>query len=254
MPMADSQPPESPSIVVEDLAVTYRVYEDRQPQLRKLMTRDFRSRRFREVQAVRGISCTAYAGEAIGIVGVNGSGKSTFLRAVAGLLPAVRGAVYARTNPVLLGVGAALQADLSGRRNIVIGGTALGMSRETVEERAESIIQFAGLEDFIDMPFRAYSSGMKARLQFAIATAVQPEILLIDEALAVGDQQFQQRSQERLHELLGQASTVFIVSHSLKSLRELCSRALWIDQGVLLMDGEAEEVIAKYESDSRPMR
>lgn len=250
MRMAEDSALKGLSILVEDLAVTYRVYEDRQPQIRKLVTGDFRARQFREVEAVRSISCTAHAGEAIGVIGMNGSGKTTFLRALAGLLPVVRGAVYARSNPVLLGVGAALQADLSGRRNIVLGGTALGMSREEIEERSESIIQFSGLRDFIDMPFRAYSSGMKSRLQFAIATAVQPEILLIDEALAVGDQDFQRRSQDRLHELLERASTVFIVSHSLQALRELCSRVLWIDEGVLVMDGPADEVIAKYKDDS----
>lgn len=248
--MAEARLSGAPSILVEDLAVTYRIYEDRQPQLRKLMTRNFRSRQFREVPAVRGISCSASPGEAIGIVGVNGSGKSTFLRAVAGLLPAARGAVYATSNPVLLGVSAALQADLSGRRNIVIGGTALGMSRQEVEERADAIIDFAGLRDFIDMPFRAYSSGMKARLQFAIATAVRPEILLIDEALSVGDQEFQERSQERIYELLEHASTVFVVSHNLRALQDLCSRVLWIERGLLQLDGRADEVIEKYEVES----
>lgn len=249
--MGDGPAVENPAVVVENLVVTYRIFEDRQPQLRKLVAHGLQRRRYREVEAIRGITCNAYTGEAIGIVGVNGSGKSTFLKAIAGLLPIVEGAVYARSRPVLLGVGAALQADLSGRRNILMGGTALGLSRQEIEARMGEIVEFAGLEDFIDMPFRAYSSGMKARLQFSIATAVEPQILLIDEALAVGDRDFQRRSKRRIEELVDAAGTVMIVSHSLESLRGLTSRAMWIHEGKLRMDGKSEEVIDAYESGLR---
>jgi teichoic acid transport system ATP-binding protein len=238
---------ETPSVVVDSLDVYYHIFADSQPKLRKLFVGDFRQREYRTVEAVKGVSFVTYPGEAIGLVGHNGSGKSTMLRALAGLLPPTKGAVYARSLPVLLGVGAALQADISGRRNIVIGGTALGVSRAELAEREQDIIAFAGLEEFIDLPLRAYSSGMKARLQFAIATAKTPEILMVDEALAVGDERFRRRSNGRIREMMEEAGTVFLVSHSMGSIRDICTRVLWLDHGRLLADGDPEEVVAAYE-------
>jgi teichoic acid transport system ATP-binding protein len=152
---------------------------------------------------------------------------------------------------VLLGVGAALNPELSGRRNVYLGGTALGLRRREVDELLDSIVGFAGLREFIDMPIRAYSSGMQARLQFAIATSVRPDILLIDEALAVGDEGFQHRSRERVEELVASAGTVFLVSHSLQSVVEMCQRAVWLDAGQVRMDGPVEEVVKAYRADTK---
>ena len=235
------------SVVADGLHLTYEIYTDAQrPTLRRFVSRRFRGRPAREVQAVRGVSFRAQRGEAIGLIGRNGSGKSTLLRVIAGLLPATAGAVWASSDPVLLGVGAALHPELSGRRNVFLGGTALGVPREELERRYDAIVEFAGLEDFIDMPMRAYSSGMQARLQFAVATVVTPDILMIDEALAVGDQEFRRKSEQRIREMTEEAGTVFLVSHSMRSVRETCTRALWLDKGRLVADGEAGEVIDRY--------
>lgn len=238
-------------VVIDDLYVTYRVYEERRTRMREVVARGFKSRAYREIQAVRGVSLTAYAGEAVGVIGRNGSGKSTLLRAAAGLLPATRGAVYARYQPSLLGVGAALNASLSGRRNIILGGLALGLSLAEIEEQVDSIVEFADLADFIDLPLKAYSTGMRARLHFAIATAVKPEILLIDEALAVGDQDFKERSWTKIRELQAAAGTIFLVTHSLGEIKNMCQRAIWLDGGRVVEEGPAQKVVAAYQSTKR---
>lgn len=234
------------TVLARDLHVHYRVYADRRPSLREVMARRGRRPSYQEVRAVQGVDLTAHEGESIGLIGRNGSGKSTLLQAVAGLLPASRGQVYARSQPSLLGVSAALQKSVSGRRNIILGGLALGMSREDIEEQMDDIIEWTGLEEFIDLPLRTYSSGMRARLHFAISTAVEPEILLIDEALSVGDEVFKERSKERIGELLDNAGTVFICSHSMGTIRDMCSRVVWLEGGRIEMDGEPRQVISAY--------
>jgi teichoic acid transport system ATP-binding protein len=239
---------EDPTVIADQLEVTYRVYADTQPKLRKLFVGDRTQRRYRDVEAVKQVSFVARPGEAIGIIGHNGSGKSTLLRAIAGLVPSTGGAVYASSIPVLLGVAAALEGDISGRRNIFLGGTALGMTREELEARMAAIIEFAGLEDFIDLPLRTYSSGMRSRLQFSIATAVTPEILMVDEALSTGDGEFKDRSDARIREMITEAGTVFLVSHSLKSITDVCTRTLWLDHGELIADGDPEAVVAAYQA------
>lgn len=188
----------------------------------------------------------ASRGEAIGLIGRNGSGKSTLMQAMAGLLPVTQGAVYASSQPALLGVGAALQPNNSGRRNILLGGLALGLTKAEVEERTDEIIEFAGLEEFIDLPLKTYSSGMKARLLFSISTSARPEILLIDEALAVGDEVFRKRSQKRIDELIQRAGTIFIVSHSLEEIVRNCTRALWLEKGNVRIDGTPKDVVNAY--------
>lgn len=237
----------NPMAIIDDVHVTYRVYEDVKPTLRKMLARRFRPRPYRAIEAVRGVSITAYPGEAIAVLGRNGSGKSTLLRCLAGLLPPTKGAVYARSTPVLLGVDAVLNAELSGRRNILLGGTALGMTRKELEQRVPEVVEFSGLDQFIDMPMRAYSSGMKARLQFAIASMVEPDILLIDEALAVGDAEFHRKSERRIQELIAGAGTVFIVTHSLSIVRDVCTRAIWLDQGRIQREGDPSDVVDAYE-------
>lgn len=234
------------TMLLRDVDVTYRVYEDRRPQIKELFSKGFRNREFREIHAVRNLSLEAREGEAVGLVGRNGSGKSTLLQAMAGLLPVDNGEVYARSQPTLLGVGAALNSGVSGRRNIELGLLALGVPGEEIKERLPGIITFAGLSDYIDLPLKAYSAGMKARLHFAIATAVEPEILLIDEALAVGDRGFQKKSERRIKELVAGAGTVFVVSHSEKAIRDICTRAIWIDQGEKQMEGAVDEVLDAY--------
>lgn len=245
---------DGPAMVVDDVSVTYRIYAESRPTLRRLVVRGQSQSRFREVEAVQHASFVVQPGESVGLIGRNGSGKSTLLRAMAGLLPATDGRIWARSTPILLGVQAALNAQLSARRNIYLGATALGMTIREVDDRADDILEFAGVEDFQDLPLRAFSSGMKARLQFAIATAVTPDILMIDEALAVGDEEFKEKSNDRLREIMDDAGTLFVVAHAMPTIKELCSRVLWIDEGVIRGDGPPKEVIPAYRAFWRARR
>ena len=242
----------SPSLIVDELHVKYRTYGGRRrPHSGK--GQDWTRSVSRHVgavdvvHAVRGVSFVAQHGESIGVIGHNGSGKSTLLRTLAGLVPPSSGAVYADSTPTLLGVGGALMKDLSGERNIVLGGLALGLSPAEVDERFDDIVDFAGIGDFVQLPMKAYSSGMSARLRFAISTAARPDILMIDETLATGDADFKRRSRNRIGEIVSAAGTVFLVSHSMTMIRRSCSRVLWMDGGCLRMDGPADQVIAAYE-------
>jgi len=241
-----------PVVIVDDLHVKYRVYSSG-----KAIKRNTRgvlkapSRGIRVVHALKGVSFVAYENESIGVIGSNGSGKSTLMRAVTGLTPPESGAVYAASRPNLLGVGAALIPDLSGDRNIILGGLALGLSRKEIEDLHDPIVNFAELQDFIDLPMRTYSSGMQARLKFAIATIKHHEILIVDEALSVGDRRFRERSENRIREIRDNAGTVFLVSHSMTSIRDTCSRTIWLNKGDLIMDGPTNEVVSAYEDSRR---
>ena len=244
----------APTVVVDGLHVVYRVYgtgsgRGNAASVFRRVLKGEKSPNLREVHAVRGISFTAHKGEAVGIIGRNGSGKSTLLRAIAGLLPPEKGAVYTDGQPSLLGVNAALMNDLTGERNVTLGCLAMGMSPQQAKDAYDGIVDFAGIGDFISLPMRTYSSGMAARLRFAIAAAKDHNVLMIDEALSTGDQNFQRKSEKRITELREQAGTVFLVSHSLTTVTDTCSRALWIDKGLLRMDGPAEEVVEAYKAD-----
>jgi teichoic acid transport system ATP-binding protein len=243
-----------PVMILEDVNVVYRVFEDRQLPLRERVATGRLRRTHREVHAVRGVDLTLYEGDALGIVGANGSGKSTLMAAMTGLLPIERGSILVRSRPTLLGVGAALRQGLSGRRNIALGCLAAGMSSKEVNQRMDDIIEFSGLEEFIDMPMKAYSSGMRARLTFSIATARTPDILLIDEALAVGDERFRRRSNERVAEVRAAAGAVVLVSHNLNEIRNSCNRAIWLDGGILRADGDVDDVVDQYVKDQSPTR
>ncbi|MFD6426950.1 ABC transporter ATP-binding protein [Streptomyces sp. NPDC060198] len=253
--MADTTAEREPTVVVDDVHITYKVNGAKGGRgsatsaLSRIITRR-QSPGVREVHAVKGVSFAAYKGEAIGLIGSNGSGKSTLLKAIAGLLPATKGKVHTQGQPSLLGVNAALMSDLTGERNVVLGGLAMGMSRQEIRERYDSIVSFSGINekgDFITLPMRTYSSGMGARLRFSIAAAKSHDVLLIDEALSTGDAKFQNRSKDRIKELRQEAGTVFLVSHSNKSILETCDRAIWLEAGVLRMDGPAKDVVAAYE-------
>jgi teichoic acid transport system ATP-binding protein len=234
------------TLLVDNVHVTYRVFEERRPKLKDLATNKFRRAGYREIYAVRGVSFAAHEGEVIGVIGGNGAGKSTLFRAIAGLIPPTEGTVYARGQPSLLGVGAALQPSVSGRRNIELGVLALGLSRRELQTKMDDIIAFAGLQDHIDLPLRTYSTGMRARLHFAIATSIEPELLLIDEALSVGDAVFKRRSRKRIEEMRENAGTVMIVSHSLNSIERMCNRVIWFEQGEVVQDGPTEAVLEAY--------
>ncbi|HJC70786.1 ABC transporter ATP-binding protein [Brachybacterium sp. EE-P12] len=243
------------SLLVNDLHVSYRVFGAKKVGhgpardwglLDRLVRRGAKQPAIREVKAVRGITFAANHGEAIGIIGVNGSGKSTLLRAIAGLIPPVSGTVHVAGNPALLGVNAVLMKNLSGARNIMIGALALGLSRNEVKERFDDIVEFAEIGEFVNLPMKSYSSGMGARLRFAISASAVPDILMIDEALSTGDAGFRAKSKAKMDEIRESAGTVFLVSHSLATIQSMCTRVLWIHEGKLVMDGEPREVCGSY--------
>ncbi|WP_457031106.1 ABC transporter ATP-binding protein [Kitasatospora sp. P5_F3] len=254
--MTNTQDARVPTVVVDDVHIVYKVHGagsgkgSATSALSRIISRK-RSPAIREVHAVRGISFTSYRGEAVGLIGSNGSGKSTMLAAIAGLLPTERGAIYTNGQPSLLGVNAALMNDLTGDRNVILGCLAMGMSPAEVKARYQDIVDFSGINekgDFISLPMRTYSSGMAARLRFSIAAAKTHDVLLIDEALATGDQKFQRRSEDRIRELRKEAGTVFLVSHNNNSIRDTCERTIWIEKGELVMDGSTEDVMKEYEN------
>ena len=230
-------------VIVDDLHVVYRVYGaggDRgtaATALLRMMRRQTRPS-IREVHAIRGVSFVAYRGDAVGVIGRNGSGKSTLLRAIAGLLPAEHGAVYTDGHGALLGVNAALLDDLTGEKNVILGCLAMGMNRQEIKERYQQIVNFSGVGDFINLPMKAYSTGMGSRLRFAIASAKSHDILLIDEALATGDAEFRQKSHRRIDELRQEAGTVFLVAHNLNEIEENCNRVIWLEKGKIVRAGE----------------
>jgi len=244
MPAADS---ERPSLVVDDVHIYYRTYGGRRinPES-KLSGLRRHVGSVDLVKAVRGVSFVASHGESIGIIGHNGSGKSTLLRAIAGSLPATHGSIWTDGTASLLGVNAALMKDLSGERNVVLGGLALGLTPAQVKQQYDEIVDLAGIGEFMHLPMRAYSSGMSARLRFAISTASRPDILLIDEALSTGDADFRQRSQERVDEIIEHAGTVLLVSHSMSTIRSMCDRVIWIHKGLVERDGPTDDVLDEY--------
>ncbi|MFT4122890.1 MAG: ABC transporter ATP-binding protein [Microbacteriaceae bacterium] len=244
--MTDSTTPGAPTVVVDGLHVKYRVFSSGKTAGRRLTQRFGRAGGIREVHALKGVSFVVREGESIGVIGHNGSGKSTLLRSIAGLQQPTEGTVYAAAQPALLGVNAALLNNLSGDKNVRLGSLALGAQPADLDARAEEIIDFAGLEEFRDLPMRTYSSGMAARLRFSIAISKAQQILLIDEALAVGDKAFRKRSEQRIRDMRSAAGTVFLVSHSISSIVDTCTRVLWIDHGELRMDGEPQAVCDAY--------
>ena len=237
-----------PAVQVSGLSVTYRTTFEARPTLRSALLRLGRRQRVvREIQAVRDVSFEVPRGSVLGVIGANGAGKSTLMRTVAGILPPTQGRieVHGRVS-TLLALGVGFNKDLSGRENVVLGGLAAGLRRDQLAEKYDEISEFAELDDFMDMPMRTYSSGMYGRLAFSVAVNMDPDILLVDEALSVGDARFKRKSLDKMHELCARAGTILIVSHALGSIRELCDRVLWMHKGRLVMCDEPETVIRAY--------
>lgn len=202
---------------------------------------------YTEFKALDNVSFCISRGEVVGLVGLNGSGKSTMLKIIAGVMKPTSGSVSVTGSVApLIEVGAGFNGDLSGRENIFLNGYLLGFSKEYINEHLEEIIDFSELGEFIDVPLKNYSSGMKARLGFSIATTVKPQILIVDEVLAVGDYKFQEKCQQRISDMMTNNTTVLFVSHSINQVRKLCSRCIWLEKGRLLMDGPSDEVCDAY--------
>lgn len=247
--MADFEP-QAPNIVADNVQVRYTVNTNDPSQrtrgLQRVTSMVSGRHGSATVRALRGVNLVAREGEMIGIVGANGSGKSTFLRNIAGVEQPDRGRILVRYQPLLLGVSAALQPALSGGENVRLGCLAMGLTPEEAAEAFDYVVELSALGVAIHRPMGTYSSGMAARLRFAIALAARPKILLIDEALSTGDATFAERSERAMDELLAEAGTVLLVNHAAKVIQELCTRAVWMHQGEILMDGPAEAVAEKY--------
>lgn len=197
--------------------------------------------------ALKDVSFEVCKGEVIGIIGRNGSGKSTLLKIISGLFRPTEGTVKVNGRIVpMLELGSGFDPELTGRENVFLNGAILGYSEEFLLARFDDILAFSELGDFIDMPLKTYSSGMMMRLAFSVATIVEPEVLIVDEILAVGDEAFQRKSKAKMLELMSGGTTVLYVSHSLDQVREICNRVIWLDHGKIVMQGEAKEVCDAY--------
>jgi ABC-2 type transport system ATP-binding protein len=224
---------------------SYRIYHQRSHTLKEKVLS--RRNMYEDFWALKGVDLDVVEGTTLGIIGANGSGKSTLLKTMARILEPNRGSITVNgTVSPLLELGTGFHPELTGRENVFLACSLLGQHRRDVEKRYDEIRGFAGIENFMDIPVKNYSSGMYARLAFAVAISVEPEILIVDEVLSVGDEGFQVRCYQRLAELRAEGRTVVLVSHSLPTVRALCSRAVWVDHGVVQDEGDASDVVASY--------
>lgn len=235
------------AITVKDLVVRYRKLNKFSIK-KQLLKKHYKDKGPKTFEAIKGISFEVPKGEILGIIGKNGSGKSTLLRTLAGIFSADEGTVDMHGyNVSLLSIGVGFQKELSGRENIYLSGMLLGFSEEEIKQKAEEIIEFSELGDFIDMPVQTYSSGMHSKLAFSITAILETDIMLVDEVLSVGDERFKKKSYAKMQSLISNKDrTVVIVSHSLGSLEKLCTSVLWLHEGKIKMVGDPKEVIKKY--------
>lgn len=215
----------------------------------KLMKRELM---FQEFLAVKDVSFQVCKGEAWGLIGSNGSGKSTMLKAISGIMKPYQGKITVNgTVAPLIELGAGFDSECTARENIYLNGCVLGYSEKFIREHFDEIVEFAEIGQFLDSPIKNYSSGMKARLGFSVATMVKPDILIVDEVLAVGDYKFQQKCMKRMQELLAGGTTLLFVSHNTNQVRNLCDHAVWLDHGVARMAGEVDPVCDAYMEEMR---
>jgi len=238
------------AVSVENVWKYFRLYHEKNQYLKSTLLRGRRAR-YDEFWALKGVDFEIPFGSTFGIIGSNGSGKSTLLKCLAGILSPDKGSVSCNGRmAALLELGAGFHPDLSGRENIYLNGAILGMTRSEIDRKLEEIIDFSGLEKFVDTPVKNYSSGMVVRLGFAVATNVDPEILIIDEVLAVGDESFQHRCHEKIESFRQEGRTIILVSHGLMQVAQLCSTVAWLEKGVIQEIGPSYEVIGKYAGQS----
>ncbi|MEQ1787744.1 MAG: ABC transporter ATP-binding protein [Acidimicrobiales bacterium] len=235
------------AITVTDVAKSFRLVHERNATLKATVFNGFHRTRFEEFWALDGVDLEVPEGSTYGLIGHNGSGKSTLLKCMARIYRPTRGRIdtVGRVS-ALLELGAGFHPELSGRENVFLNGSILGMSRREILSRFDSIVEFAGLEKFIDTPVKNYSSGMFVRLGFSVAITIEPDILLVDEVLAVGDESFQRRCLDKFAALRDAGHTVVVVSHGLESMRNLCDRVAWLDHGKILGEGQPGQVVEAY--------
>jgi len=240
----------SSAVSVQDVSKRFKLYADRRTNLKEAVTQRRRKTRYEDFWAVRDVSLEIPAGSTYGLIGHNGSGKSTLLKLIAGIHRPTSGSITANGRlSALLELGAGFHPELSGRDNVYLNGAILGMSRKRVDAALEEIIDFSGLGQFIDVPVKVYSSGMYVRLGFSIAVTLDPEILVIDEIIAVGDEEFQRRCFDHLHHLRRRGSTIIFVTHSMALVQQLCDRVAWLEHGNLRAEGDAVDLVSAYMSE-----
>jgi ABC-type polysaccharide/polyol phosphate transport system ATPase subunit len=237
------------AIEVQDVWKKFRLYHERNQSLKAIVVRGRRAR-YNEFDALKGVTLQVPEGQTFGLIGENGSGKSTLLKCIARILEPDRGSIHSRGKiSALLELGAGFHPELSGQENIFLNGAILGVPKKVLASRLDDIVGFAGLEDFIDIPVKNYSSGMYVRLGFSVAINVDPDILLVDEVLAVGDEQFQRKCSEKFAELKEKGKTIVVVSHALGAMRSLCDNLALLEHGNLVKVGSAAEVVDQYLGD-----
>lgn len=236
-------------IEVKDVSMRFRMANDRINSLKEYAVQLLRGKvEYNEFEALKNVSFDVKRGEVVGLIGHNGAGKSTILKVISGILKPSEGSVTVRGNIApMLELGSGFDFDMTGRENIFLNGAILGYSEAFLNSKYDEIVAFSEIGQFIDVPLRNYSSGMIARLAFSVATVVVPEVLIVDETLSVGDAAFQKKSYKRMMELMHGGTTVLFVSHSLREIRDMCSRVVWLDHGEMKMFGATEEVCDAYE-------
>ena len=236
-------------IAINDVSIRFKLSSDKIMSLKEFVIAWItKKNKYEEFWALKNVSLSVKSGEVLGIIGHNGAGKSTLLKIISGILKPTEGKVEINGNIVpMLELGSGFDLELSGKENIFLNGAILGYSEEFLKEKYDEILEFSELGDFINSPLRNYSSGMIMRLAFSIATVIKPEILIVDEILAVGDADFQEKSKKRMLELMSGGTTVIFVSHTLPQIRELCNRVLWLEHGEVQMYGDTEEIYDAYE-------
>lgn len=237
-------------ITINNVSMRFRMANDRITSIKEFVVQKIKGNlKYAEFEALKNISFDVEKGEVVGIIGHNGAGKSTLLKIVSGILTPTEGRVSVHGNIApMLELGSGFDFEMTGRENIFLNAAVLGYSEEFIKQKYDSIVEFSEISKFIDCPLRNYSSGMVARLAFSIATVVEPEILIVDEVLAVGDADFQEKSRKRMLEMMSGGTTVLFVSHSIEQIRTMCSKVVWIEHGELQMFGPANEVCDAYEN------
>lgn len=238
------------AVIVENVSMRFNLASEQVDNFKEYLIRKlkFQSVSFDEFWALKNISFTINKGESVALIGSNGSGKSTMLKIISGILTPTKGNVQVHGSIApLIELGAGFDNDLTGKENIFLNGAILGHNKKTMLEKYDEIVEFSELKDFIDVPVKNYSSGMIARLGFSIATIVKPEILIVDEILAVGDQAFQNKCHKRMEEMMNGGTTVVLVSHSAADIKRICSKAVWIDKGHMRYVGNVDEALSNYQ-------
>lgn len=253
--MNSTFPPESdneePVVRLENVGVRYRIASERVATFKEYLIRRFQGKiALGDFWALRQVDLQIFKGETIGLIGPNGAGKSTMLKLIARVMRPTRGRVWVKgVVAPLLEFGAGFHPDLTGRENIFLNGALLGFTNDEMQEKYDRIVDFAELWEFIDVPVRNYSSGMAARLGFAVATDIDPDILILDEVLSVGDEAFQRKSLAKMEEFRDHGATIILVSHNMETIVEMCRRAVWLDHGQIRMVGNTDRVVPAYQED-----